>query len=157
METAQLHGGLAATYPDGFCEMDAAQLREAFLDDNPNRWGIRDTDRHIMLSIFWHDSNRLIAGLASVKSLAERTRKLSEKAYAPYGYRFNGAFPAQIAGVEASGFAYEYTLAGVEQFAETIVFKNGKTCYTLYYFTQKELASENRAVLEGILSSLSLS
>ena len=28
------------SYPDGFEEMDSEQLKEAFLDDIPNRWGI---------------------------------------------------------------------------------------------------------------------
>ena len=40
------------------------------------------------------------------------------------------------------------------QEAETIVFKRGKTCYTLYYYTRPETAAANRPVHDAILAAL---
>ena len=59
MIKAIINNEVMLSYPDGFEEMDRAQLKDAFLDDNPNRWGIKDEKRHMMVTILWNRTNML--------------------------------------------------------------------------------------------------
>ena len=37
--------------------------------------GIRDEERHVILTVFWKDSNELVSKLASAEQLAKRAEK----------------------------------------------------------------------------------
>ena len=65
MSDATIYGGLSLTIPEGFHVMDVAELKRAYMDDNKDRWGIADKDRHIMVAVFWHESGGLVSALAT--------------------------------------------------------------------------------------------
>ena len=70
--TARIHHELEIAYPDGFHLMSAEELQQAYKSDYPNMWGIRDEDRHIIIAIFWKESNELLTKLVNAKSQAKR-------------------------------------------------------------------------------------
>ena len=155
MAQALIHDELDISYPDGFAQMSAEELRQAYNNPYPNIWGIRDEERHVILAMFWKDSNELVSKLASAEQLAKRAEKQLAKGMRKNAYRPGGTFVTSIAGCEAHGFRYTFTAVGdVAQEAETIVFKRGKTCYTLYYYTRPETAAANRPVHDAILATL---
>ncbi len=155
MAQTLIHDELEIAYPDGFAQMTAEELQQSYNNPYPNIWGIRDKERHIILTVFWKDSNEMISKLASTESLAKRAEKALSKGMKKNAYRFGGSFTTTIAGCEAHGFHYGFIGAGdVAQEAETIVFKRGKTCYTLYYYTRPETAAANRPVHDAILAAL---
>ena len=61
-----------------------------------------------------------------------------------------------ICGVEAEGFDFSYNVQGVAQKAQNIVFKHGKTCYTLYWVERAGGGSAGERALESILDTLAL-
>ncbi|MDO4534110.1 MAG: hypothetical protein Q4C36_10385 [Coriobacteriia bacterium] len=155
MAQALIHNELEIAYPDGFAEMSPEELRQAYNNPYPNIWGIRDTERHVILAVFWKDSSELASKFASAESLAKRAEKQLSKGMRKNAYRFGGAFVTTIAGCEAHGFRYSFTAVGnVAQEAETIVFKRGKTCYTLYYYTRPETVASNLPVHDAILAAI---
>ena len=155
--TTTIHDALSITYPDGFNAMSAEELQAAYGIAYPSIWGIQDPERHVTLAIFWKDSNELLSHLVNTESLAKRDEKAMAKAMRNNGYACGGFFSTELAGCEAHGFRYRYTAAnGTDQDAETIVFKHGKTCYTLYYYTRPATAEANRPMYEDVLASLAI-
>lgn len=153
-----INGELRLAYPEGFRELDAGEIAQVFNDGYPDRRGIRDEERHALLIVAWKVSGEKVTKLASTKSLAERAEKLLAKGYrkarVPYGC--HGFFESRLCGEEAWGFRYDYAVQGVEQTAETVIFKNGACCYTLQYTTRTANAPENLEAYESILASLTL-
>ena len=147
---------LGVTLPDGFCVVSLEDLQAAYGMRYPNMWGVRDDERHIALNVIWKDSGEMLTRLASEKSLAKRNEKVLSKAYRSSGYRCDGFFSRELAGRESQGFRCSYQVDGISQICESMVFKCGKRCYTLYYYTRPELAKTNQSTYEAILSSLQL-
>lgn len=150
-----VHGGLHLSYPDGFEVLGEDELRQLYRDDNQDRWGVRDRDRHLIFVVFWHDSNALLGKLAGTKSLARRAERLMSKALKAYAYRCGGFFSTRIGETKAEGFAYDYQVQGVDQAARTIVCRKGACCYTLYWYARKDGDPADAQVFEDLLASVS--
>lgn len=153
-----INGELKISLPEGFREMTPDEMRQGFGDDYPDRLGVRDEERHIIFAVTWKVSNEAASKIASTKSLAERAEKLIRKGYkkARIEYNCHGFFEKRLCGQEAWGFRYDYAVQGVGQTAETTVFKNGISCYTLQYLSRTADAAANLEVYEGILNSMSI-
>lgn len=149
-----LNGALSLAYPDGFHEMDRSELTQAFQDDNPDRWGIWDRERHIIIAVFWHRSGRLVSRLAKEKDIVKSTEMKVRRGMKQSGYECSAFFSLQAAGRPAEGFRYTFAVQGIRQCAETVVLKDGNTCYTLYYYAREDGPAEDRRVFEEALASL---
>lgn len=151
---------LSIEFPEGFREMDAAELRRVHADHNDERWGIWDRERHAMLVVYWHDAgavtSKLLGGLASSKSLAERVRKTYRRMGKDSEYQEGELFSCEVSGREAWGFTCEYTVQGVRQAARIVLFKDDRRTFTVYLYTHKDLVDRNRQMFEGIMDSLAL-
>lgn len=156
MGKALVHGELQVTTPATFVQMSPDELKQVFLDDNPNRWGARDVRMHRMIVITWQDSLGLLAKFVSTNALIKRVEKLSAKGYGAFEYQLGGFFKRNICGLEAEGFDFTYTLKGVGQKAQNIVFKHGKTCYTLYWVERVGEGKAGERARESILTSMAL-
>ena len=78
-----INNELEISWPEGFHRMNEAELRKAFKDNNPNRWGIMDEERHMMITVLWNRTNMLSAMTVGPKTVAysvERSRLLLIKA-----------------------------------------------------------------------------
>ena len=156
MNQAVIHGQLFLVYPDGFHVMDVEELNQAFLDDNPNRWGIWDRERHIIIAVFWHESSAILSALAGAKDVAKSTEKRLRKGLKRYGYESRGSFTTTLCGQETCGFRYAYRVGDVFQSAETVILKHGTCCYTIYYYAREEKDLVSYPVYEQVLRSLRL-
>ena len=156
MNQALIHGQLSLSYPDGFREMGREEMKALYQDDNPDRWGLWDQDRHIIVAVLWHDSSPVLAALAGAKDVAKTTEKRLKRGMKAHGYRFGGFFQTELCGLEAHGFRYSYQVGEVTQAAETLVLKRKNTCFTIYYYAREELDLVSRPVYEEMLRSLRL-
>ena len=156
MNRALIHDELSLSYPDGFHEMDRAEMKRLYQDDNPDRWGIWDQERHIIIAVLWHDTNAFLSALASAKDVAKTTEKRLKRGMKSHGYQFGGFYQTELCGQEAHGFRYSYHIGDVVQTAEALVLKRKTTCYTIYYYAREELAPVSRPVFESILQSMKL-
>ena len=144
-------------WPDGFSVMTKEELKAALRTEDPEKFGIHDKERHIILFVWWHISNPLIVKLAgNIQNVVKQTEKKLKKTYKDHQYRFLGFFPTKVCGYEAYGLRFEYTLGEITQICETIQFIYKSCCYTISYYTRPELDEQNQPVLQEILESISL-
>ena len=159
METILVDGEwLAITVPEGFTVVPHDELELLMGIKYDRMWGMRDAERHMVLSVTWKDTGKLLTKLASEKYLAKRADETSARRYRKRGYRSGGFFARTIAGAnaQAQGLRYSYEAEGIVHEGEALVFKRGTRCYTLSYNTRSALADENRLVYEAILESLNV-
>ena len=156
MNQTLIHNELSLSWPDGFHEMDRDEMKGLYQDDNPDRWGIWDQERHIIITVFWHDSNAILAALAGPKDVAKSTEKQLKKGLKKHAYQFGGFYQTELCGQGAHGFRYSYQIGDVTQAAEVLVLKRKNTCYTIYYYAREELAAASRPVFEDVLRSMRL-
>ena len=154
MVKAIINDEVILSYPDGFEEMDREQLREAFLDDNPNRWGIKDEKRHMLITVLWNRTNMITAMITGPGTIADSAEHKMKTSLSKSRYKLGGFEKKKISGRNANGFTYEYVLEDTEQIGEVLVFQNVNCYYTLYAYALKQNKKAARVVIDSIESSI---
>ena len=141
--------------PEGFHEMDSDELRQVYLDDNSNRWGIWDKEKHIIISVFWHRSSGLLMKLAGdAENVAKSTEGKLRHSLKNNNYHCEGFFTLSLNGKNAAGFRYNYTVQDVKQTGDVILMLHGKECYTVYYYARKDGPESDHEIFEQVLDSI---
>ena len=123
MSKATVNGLMSIEIPEGFHTMSAEELRQAYRDDNPDRWGMWDQERHVMVTVMWKEYSRLLMMLADVKAICRKNEQIAAKGYAGNGYERGGFFSASVDGRPAEGYRFSYRVGDAEQSAETLLFR----------------------------------
>ena len=110
MATTTIDGEMTIQLPEGFEVMDKAEVQKAFGLGYEDLWGARDEERHVMLAFIWKDAPELLGNLLGTKALADRVEKALSKTYKAGGFHLDGHFDTQVAGREAKGFTYGFTI-----------------------------------------------
>ena len=70
MNRETVNEAMEVEVPNGFYVLSAEELRLAYQSEDPNRWGMRDKERHIILTVMWKEYRGLpvlfLPGLKSV-------------------------------------------------------------------------------------------
>ncbi|MBO6053220.1 MAG: hypothetical protein J6Q17_05745 [Clostridia bacterium] len=149
--------GLLFTSPDGFHVLTDEE-RSGMHTPWKGPWtGIRDPERHILVTAGVRQAGWLASLLLSARDLADRTEKQISRAMAPYGYRAGDRVERMIAGERAFGFRYAYDADGIAMCAESCVLKQRGKIYDLHLYAREAAKDESLAVWETILSSARLS
>jgi hypothetical protein len=154
MIKAIINNEVMLSYPDGFEEMDRAQLKDAFLDDNPNRWGIKDEKRHMMVTILWNRTNMISAVITGPGTIADSAEHKMKTSLSKSRYKLNGFTKRKVSDRNANGFSYEYVLEGAEQIGEVLVFQNVNCYYMLYAYALKKNQKAAKVVIDAIENSI---
>ena len=153
---------LAITLPEGFEEIPHKELESLIGITYDSLWGVRDTNRHMLMYVTWKDSNKLLVKLASEKSGAKRVDKQFSKCRPGSGYASETLPNLAISGSDAGaeGFRFSYNVKDpdgegtIKQDGEVRIFKRDVRYYTLVYYTRGYVANENRPVFDAILNSI---
>ena len=154
MQKAMVNDSLEFAMPEGFRLMDHEELVQAYELDYPLMWGMRDEERHVVLSVFWKVNNKLLAKLATPKLVADSRRNTLRRILRERDIHFDEEFDSEIAGLKARGLRYRYVNNGNQYTCEYVVVINDRTCYTIDYYSRSDLAEANRPMYEEILSSM---
>ena len=158
MAATFIDGRLSVDLPEGFRVLGADELQAAYGMAYEDMWGARDETRHVALTVIWKDSGEMLTKLAGEKSLAKRTEKALSKRYRRRAYQMRGFFERQVADMPAQGFRYAFCdSTGAPQECETLIFKQGARCYTLYYYARADLADQNMPVHDTLVASMQIS
>lgn len=149
---------LAVTLPEGFEDIEHNELERLMDISYDCLWGVRDTGRHMMITVTWKDSSKLLTKLVNERGRAKQIDKNYARCRNGEAYRSDGIKERVVTGADApaSGFHFAYRVEDVDQEGEVWVFKRGIRCYTLVIYTRSEAAADNAAVLEDILASLTV-
>lgn len=154
MKSTHIDNVMTLSYPDGFHEMSERELAEIqFLNDEKGIC-INDPERHIIISSGYQQVNGFAAMILSGKDIITRDEKIIAKWMETLGYCREGFVKKDVSGKKADGMCYTYTKNDLKMYAESLVIKNGKTLYYLYYYTRNELKENNAPIWEGILSGI---
>jgi hypothetical protein len=155
MNTEVVNGEIMIEVPEGFRVYDKAELDQAYTDSNPDRWGMTNDERHIVVSVFWHKNNALVVALAGSREACKGTEKKLSKGLKNHGYVLEGFYQRDICGQKGHGFRHRYNLNGEEYISEVTLFMKGRVCYTVYCYTRSKDETANRQILSDIVDSMS--
>ena len=156
MNRIEINNELLLPCPDGFTDMTREDLDRVYTSGSPGRAGIRDAERHVMITVLWQRYNAVLAWLADIKSLARRNEQLSRKGYADHDYRLDGFFGREVWGLSGEGYHFTYRVEDTGQEAWTLLIKKGSTVYSLNCVGRPENHDANQAVFEEILDGVKL-
>ena len=155
MAAITLNDEMKITFPEGFTVMSREELKQAYGDDIPDRYGMKDAEKHMIFCVYWHEGPKFLSKLADCKSLRDRCEKLISKSMRNHSYKLEGRFESSLCGMEVQGFRHSYILQDIEFVSEVRVLKKDNVCYTLYYYTRSETEKANEPVRDEILNSIS--
>ena len=155
MNNVKINNELNLAYPENFKEMKEEELTKYF-GSAENRWGVYDSDKHIILSVSWSKpsffrtltdaesvviatESRLRRGLLNYQRISTYKMKLDKKK-------------------KADGLRFEYRVNDKKlvQVADLVIFKHKKKFYSIYYITRKSNAAEERPAFKEVLDSIKL-
>ena len=154
MAEERINQDLNLMVPEGYRVMSAEEMQAMFLDDNPNRWAMRNEAMHHTVAVFYHKSNPFLSMLADAKSVAESTQLKLAEGLLSHQYQKGESFPLAMCGQKAYGFTYRYINHEVLTDGTVIVFKHGNICYTVYGYSAAEYTETNRPMFETICKSM---
>ena len=142
--------------PEGFHCMSQEELKQLYQNENPNRWGIWDEERHVSIVVLWKQFPALVCWLADMKTMAQRNQQLTEKGYAANEYAFQGYLSAKAGGATVEGYRFCFRVGDVAQAAETMLLKHKKTVYSLSCVGRKENYAADQETFHRVLSDLKI-
>lgn len=147
---------IALEIPEGFQVMSADDLYKLYQENNFDRWGIWNRDRHIVITVSWQRVPALLSVLADVKSIAKRNQQLAAKGYAGHNYREEGLFSAEAENVHLEGYRFSYDLQNFRQKAETLLMKYEKMIYNFTCVSREESAAEGSELFRNLIAGMKL-
>ena len=141
--------------PDTFEAMSGDDLRK--LSENggdSHGWGVRDRERHVIVTALWKRYPALLAWLADLKSIARRNEQLTRRAYEGNGYRSGGFFSIRAGEEKAEGFRYSFRAGDAVRSVDCCLIKDGRTVYAFLCAGPEETAEADRALFREIMGSL---
>lgn len=152
MRDTQLNRELTVTIPDGFHEMDDAELSKLNLYKEAPDFCISDAIRHITVTVAWKKSllgSMVLKGPEVAKKMEAEIRKPMEA----FGYSFREFVTVDVGGETADGFIYEYTAQERAMVGESFAIKKGKTFYYIHCYMRDELKDESMQVVDAFFRS----
>jgi hypothetical protein len=155
MLTETINDELTIRVPDGFEVMSQEDLAAAYGDvkDKSEKWGMRDRDRHIMITVRWDHHSSMRMKLINVEATATAQQKTTARLYAKSDYHLIDTFTRTVAATEAAGYALTYTVEGITQAATLMWLKGKNDVYGISAFSRPE-HDQSPAVIEEILDSI---
>ena len=154
MSKATINESSTLEIPDSFSPMDAGELRKLFRNDDPDRWGTWDRENHVMITVMWKDYPKLLARFADLKTVCRKNEQLSGKGYAGHEYRCGGFFSTAAGELPAEGYSFSYQIGDISQSAETVLFKQGRTIYSMTCAGRAENRAADHETFAGILKGV---
>ena len=127
---------LIIEYPESFRMLDQNEIAETFIDNNTNRFAIRDENNHIIISVYY---NKL--GLMSLIVDNDLVRESNETVMAKKldNFKCLGKSMLEVAGdKKASEIIYSYTIDDIPQIGRSIYFRKNKMLYSLNMYHQND-------------------
>lgn len=156
MSKATVNQLISVEVPDGFQQMSAEELQQAYRDSNPNRWGMWDKARHVMVTVMWKEYPQLMKLLMpDLTAVCRKNEQMAAKGYAGNGYGCGGFFSASVDGKPAEGYRFSYRVGDAEQSAETILFRQDMTVYSVTLAGRTENREADRELFDGIVAGIS--
>ena len=154
MINAKINNEINLTYPEGYNEMNEAELSRYFGTPD-NRWGVFDPGRHIVISVGWNKPG-FFSSMGDAESfLLKMTSRMRRTLL---NYQVVNEYELKIASKDANGIRFEYRVndsVSVHS-ADLVVFKYKSKFYAIQFAARKNKADEYRREFLELLQSITL-
>ena len=142
----------SASYPDGFHEMNSAELKKFFRSD-ASRCGIYDQDRHTIINICWVKPV-LFGFMTTERSVLRGAEMRLENSLQQYC--LTERLSREIMGLPAIGIRFRYTVTHTDiiQHSDLYVVKFGKRYYAVQIIGREENFVQDQELMEDFLNSM---
>ena len=154
MKTEGIHEVLSIEYPDTFHPMTDEELRQVYRCEHPKPWGVWDKENHVMLLVLWKDYPHLLAKFTDLHTACKANARQNRKGYAGLDFLFEDFFSSTVACKPAEGYIFTYSVSGVRQRVETVLFKEGKTMYGICTIGRAENRDKDHELFTKVLNSV---
>jgi len=146
---------VALTIPEGFHLLNEEDCAEIGRTPSTRDWAVRNTEQHLIYNVAWRKIPRLgklfgIDLLQTVNNTSARFSKLIPT------YRTLGTVNRSIAGQEALGFRYAYTVEDVHMMSEYLLIQHGGNYCAFHCLAREETFEEYYSCFEALLASVEL-
>lgn len=154
MNNVKVNNEIDLAYPDSFRPMSEEELIRYF-STAENRWGVYDTDKHIILSVSWTKAGFLQTFTDAESVLIGIEARMRRSLL---NYQKVTDYEMKIGKKKANGVRFEYRVndARLVQVGDVIVFKYKKHFYVIHYITRKATAGQDRGMFKEVLDSIAL-
>ena len=91
MSKQTINNVISLEIPDSFQLMSSEELRDMSKNGgDPYRWGVRDRENHVLITVMWKQYSAILAWLADLKAIAKKNEQMTRKAYGKHEYRLLG-------------------------------------------------------------------
>ena len=153
METVKLNNELVFSYPEGFVKMDKEELSKGLGYNEENGFGIKDVQRHLIISIGWKRS-AFASFMLSETEAAKKAEENISRMMKTYGYKLENLYEKSAGDEKCAGFRYTYKAQETEMTGESWCVKYNKTFYYFNFYMRTELFDESQEVLNEILDQI---
>ena len=153
MKTAIFDKTISLEYPDDFYEMNEEEIKRFFGGDTL-RFGVRNADKHVILSVSKTKKSFLNIFLTPKNILTGAESALRQNLK---DYNCLEAFETKMLSKKGIGIHFTYSAIdkNVKQFCEMVVVKYKSCFYITYCLARFEDKLENEKVFESFIDSLS--
>ena len=148
-----INSAIEIEVPEGFERMYEEDLNTVYGNEDPNRWGIWDKEKHIMITLTWQ-KNGLLETIADLKKV--RDNAMTDVSKIVTDFKDMELTERKFSGEKAYGFRYGYRVEDVEQISEHLVIRHNGCLYALITACRKELLAASSMYTEAILNSIRL-
>ncbi|MBR3015817.1 MAG: hypothetical protein IKH57_01855 [Clostridia bacterium] len=140
--------------PDRFQTLTEDDLRGMYRAGDPFKWGVRDTEKHVLIVALWKQYPVLLAWTLDLKAVVKKNEQLTGKAHAEHGYRLLDFFSVQAGDEKAEGYRFAYDKEGITQVSNSLLIKNGRTIYAFLCVGREENMEADKAAFLKIMETL---
>lgn len=155
MRRENINEAFTLQIPDGFEVLTEDDLRKMYRNvGDPFRWGIRDTENHVIITALWKQYPALLSWMLDLKAIVKKNEQLTGKAHAAHGYRFLEFFSMQAGDEKAEGYRFFYDKEGITQACSNCLIKDGRTVYAFICVGREENMDTDRETFSRIMETL---
>ena len=141
--------------PDSFEVLSEDDLRKMYRNiGDPFRWGVRDTENHVIMTALWKQYPALLSWMLDLKAIVKKNEQMTGKVHAAHGYRFLEFFSMQAGDEEAEGYRFCYDREGMTQVSNIFLIKDGRTIYSFICVGREETMERDRETFRRIMETL---
>lgn len=155
MKRQTINETFALQIPDGFEILTEEDLRKMYRNaGDPFRWGVRDTENHVIILALWKQYPALLSWTLDLKAIVKKNEQLTGKAHAAHGYRFLEFFSMQAGDEKAEGYRFSYDKEGMTQVCSNCLVRDGRTIYAFMCVGREENMETDRATFRRMMETL---
>ena len=145
---------LSINCPDGFHIMDEEEKKKFAKLGEANVLCFSNPEKHMVFVVGAKQLNAFVRLVLNPADIAKNMYKCIVRGNKPYGIKAGKPEKTIIAGTEAEGFDYSYTVQDIGMSASSYSLLKGKNAYYIHKYVRSAYEAEGREIWNRFVSEL---